>query len=119
MILFIQTVYWYPVEWDYQTISFIIRSLFIQLFIYVQQQYNNNSPIMLGSTLAESGCGTIPVQMIELHQVVDRQHDCSSDSFYQILNSVAKLSSAYLSNWSLNLTSCHLKFRNVINMRYF
>ena len=39
--------------------------------------------------------------------------------FYQILNSVAKLSSAYLSNWSLNLTGCHLEFRNGINMGYF
>ena len=37
----------------------------------------------------------------------------------QILNSVAKLSSAYLSSWSLNLTSCHLKFTNGINMGYF
>ena len=37
---------------------------------------------MLGSTHADNdGCGTIPVQMIELHQVVDRQHDCSSDFF--------------------------------------
>ena len=53
---------------------------------------------MLGSTLADNGSGTIPMQMIELHGVVDRQHDCSSDFFYQILNSVAKLSSAYISN---------------------
>ena len=52
---------------------------------------------MLGSTLADNGCGTgtIPVQMIELHRVVDIQHDCSIDFFYQILNSVAKLGSAY------------------------
>ena len=35
---------------------------------------------MLGSTLADIGC-TIPVQMIELHRVVDRQHDYSSDFF--------------------------------------
>ena len=35
----------------------------------------------MGSTLADIGCGTIPVQMIELHPVVDRQHDCSSDFF--------------------------------------
>ena len=34
---------------------------------------------MLGSTLADNGCGTIPVQMIELYWLVDRQHDCSSD----------------------------------------
>ena len=57
---------------------------------------------MLGSTLADNGCGTIPVKMIELHRVVDRQHDCSSDCFTKF-NSVAKLSSAYLSNWSLKL----------------
>ena len=62
-------------------------------------KYNNNLPIMLGSTLADNhGCDTIPVQIIELHQVVDRK-DCSSDFFffffYQILNSVAKHSSAY------------------------
>ena len=30
--------------------------------------------------LLNNGCGTIPVQMIELHQVVDRQRDCFSDS---------------------------------------
>ena len=36
---------------------------------------------MLGSTLADNGCGTIPVQMIELHRVVDRQHNCSRDFF--------------------------------------
>ena len=36
---------------------------------------------MLGSTLADIGWGTIPVHMIELHQVVYRQHDCSSDFF--------------------------------------
>ena len=65
---------------------------------------------MLGSTLADNGCGTIPVQMIELY----RQHACSS-----VLNSVAKLSSAYLSDGSLNLTSCHLKFSNGIDMGYF
>ena len=75
---------------------------------------------MMGLKLADiNGCGTIPVQMIELHWVVDSQHDCPSDFFYQILNSVAKLSSTYLSNWSLNLTSCHLKLRNGINTGYF
>ena len=56
---------------------------------------------MLGSTLADNGCGIIPVQMDELQQVIDRKHDCFSDFFYQILNSVAKLISAYLSNLSL------------------
>ena len=74
---------------------------------------------MLGSTLDDNGCGTIPVQMIELHQVVDKQLDFSWFFFTKFLNSVAKLSSAYLSNWSLNLISCHLKFRNGINIRYF
>ena len=37
---------------------------------------------MLGSTLADNGYGTTPVQMIELHRVVDRQHDCSSFFFF-------------------------------------
>ena len=32
-------------------------------------------------TNSHPGCGTIPVQMIELHQVFDIQHDCSSDFF--------------------------------------
>ena len=36
---------------------------------------------MRGSTLADNGCGTIPVQMIKLHQVFDRQYDCSNDFF--------------------------------------
>ena len=38
---------------------------------------------MLVSTLADNGCGTgtIPVQMIELHRIVDIKHDCSIDFF--------------------------------------
>ena len=36
---------------------------------------------MLGSTLADNGSGFFPVQIIELHRVVDRQHDGSSDVF--------------------------------------
>ena len=36
---------------------------------------------MLGSTLADNGCDTIPVQMIEMHEVVDRQ-DYFSDCFF-------------------------------------
>ena len=31
--------------------------------------------------MADNDCGTIPVQMIELHRVFDRQHDCSRDLF--------------------------------------
>ena len=39
---------------------------------------------MLGSILADNGCGIISVQMIELHWGVDRQHDCSSNVFNKL-----------------------------------
>ena len=52
---------------------------------------------MLRSTLAEIGCGTIPVQIIELCRVADRQHDCSSD--IQLPNLVLHIYQTEVSIW--------------------
>ena len=61
---------------------------------------NNNNTIMIDQSrwdqhLADKGMGTF--QMIELHWVVERQHDFSSDCF-PFFNSVAELATANLSN---------------------
>ena len=52
--------------------------------------------------LPDKGYGTF--QMIELHLVVDRQHDWIVIVF-QIFNSIAELGTANPSNWSQKLTS--------------
>ena len=58
---------------------------------------------MLGSTLADNGCDGIPVQMIELHWVVNSQHDCSSDIFtkfwIQLPNLVLHIYQTEVSIW--------------------